>query len=307
MANAPTRSPRFILWLAYLVFSTITMGSVVEVIRDNDYNGRTPGMNWSIACSSLSFVITLIIVIMHMNSVTSLLVVGTKCEGVLLMILVIFWVALVGVVTDSRQGLAVDNLGAVDNGNLYYFSWAGFVCAIVLLTSYLQDAFGINVAGELRDRSPRLSLWSAHLATAIVVMGASSNYYDSSCGIGSSSECSRTIYGIVLGAIATLFAVCIVGLKIATTKAPFLAEALVSFILVVMCGVGVALITSQKGPGAVLGNLYYFTWGSFLTAFMLFASCVDDYNSASSVPSGYDHEQIHTSDDTMGMGVPVSP
>merc|ERR1712165_33430 len=178
----------------------------------------------------------------------------------------------VAVVTDSRQGLAVDEVGAVDNGNLYYFSWAGFVCSILLLTSYLQDAFGINVAGELRNRSPRLSLWSAHLATAIVVMGSSANFYDSTCG--------SAVYGIVYGAMATLGAVAIVGLKIATSKAPFLAEIMVAFILVVLCGFGVAFITSQRGPGAELGNLYYFTLASFLTSFMLLASCVEDYNNA---------------------------
>jgi hypothetical protein len=60
---------------------------------------------------------------MHLNSITSILIVGTKIEGGLCVLLLIFWVALVAVVTDSRQGLAVDNVGAVDNGNLYYFSW----------------------------------------------------------------------------------------------------------------------------------------------------------------------------------------
>ena len=37
----------------------------------------------------------------------------------------------------------------------------------------------------------------------------------------------------------------------------------------------------QNGPGAELGNLYYFTWASFLTAFMLLANCVEDYNTVS--------------------------
>jgi len=228
---------------------------------------------------------------MHSNSVTSLFIVGTKVEGALCVLLVIFWVALVAVVTDSRQGLAVDNVGAVDNGNLYYFSWAGFVCSILLLTSYLQDAFGINVAGELRNRSPRLSLWSAHLATSIVVMGSSANFYDSTCGLGNDDKCSRAVFGIVYGAIATLGAVSIVGLKIATSRAPFLVEILIGFILVVLCGFGVAFITSQKGPGAELGNLYYFTWASFLTAFMLLASCVEDYNAAASTSTQTHEDQ----------------
>ena len=60
---------------------------------------------------------------MHLNSVSSLLIVGTKIEGGLCALLVIFWIALVAVVTDSRTNLAVDEIGAVYNGNLYYFSW----------------------------------------------------------------------------------------------------------------------------------------------------------------------------------------
>ena len=76
-------------------------------------------------------------------------------------------------------------------------------------------------------------------------MGSSANFYDSTCGIGNDEKCSRAVYGIVYGALATLSAVAIVGLKIATSKAPFLAEFLTSFILVVLCGFGVAFITSQ--------------------------------------------------------------
>lgn len=282
MAN-DTRSPRFVLWLAYLVFSIITLGSVVEVVQDNNVeNERTAAESWSLTCAAITFTITTIVNLMHLNSVSSLLIVGTKIEGGLCILLVIFWVALVAVVTDSRTNLAVDEIGAVYNGNLYYFSWAGFVCSILLLTSYLEDAFGINVAGTLRNRSPRLTLWSAHLATSIVVMGSSANFFDSSCGLGEDERCARAVYGIVYGALTTIGAVGIVGLKIATSRAPFVVETLVAFTLVILCGFGVAFITSQRGPGAELGNLYYFTWASFLTSFMLLASLVGDYNAASS-------------------------
>lgn len=278
-----TRSPRFTQWLAFLVFSIITLSAVVEVVKENDkITARSSAANWAITCAAITFTVTTIVNLMHLHPVSSIFIVGTKIEGGLCVLLTIFWVALVAVVTDARQGLAVDEVGAVDNGNLYYFSWAGFICSIMLLTSYLEHAFGINLSGELRNRSPRLTLWSAHLATAIVVMGSSSNFYDGACGIGKSTKCSRAIYGIVYGALATLGAVAIVGLKIATTKAPFLVEVLISFILLVLCGVGVGVITSQNGPGAELGNLYYFTWAAFLTSFMLLASCVEDYNQASS-------------------------
>ena len=48
---------------------------------------------------------------------------------------------------------------------------------------------------------------------------------------------------------------------------------------------GVAYLTSDQGPGAPLGNLYYFTWGSFLSAFMLLASCFEDYQAAKGLGS----------------------
>ena len=35
--------------------------------------------------------------------------------------------------------------------------------------------------------------------------------------------------------------------------------------------------------GAPLGNLYYFTWASFLASFMIMASCFEDYNAAADV------------------------
>lgn len=76
-------------------------------------------------------------------------------------------------------------------------------------------------------------------------MGSSANYFDSSCGLGENEACGRAVYGIVYGALATIGAVGIVGMKIATTRAPFLVETLVAFTLVVLCGFGVAFITSQ--------------------------------------------------------------
>ena len=166
----------------------------------------------------------------------------------------------VAVVTDSRHGIAVDEYGAVENGNLYYFSWAGFVTSVTLLVSYLQHVFGVDVAGEIRTRSVRLTTWSAVLATSLVVMGSSANFYDTSCGGGGGDDgngggngalegkCKRAIFGITLGALTTLASVGVVGLKIATSKVSFLVEAAGSFLMVILYGFGVVILTSQNGP-----------------------------------------------------------
>jgi len=284
MADNDTRSPRFMHWVAFLVFSTITLGSVVEVVKDNRNDTQISysksSERWSIACSAITFIITFIVVVMHSTAVSSLLIVGTKLEGVLVLILFGFWIASVCIITDARYGLAVNLDGGVKNGNLYYFSWAGFVTSVTLVVSYLRHVFGVDVAGEIQTRSARLTGWSAHLACSLVVMGTSANFYDNSCGGNSKSKCSRAVYGIVLGAIGTLFAVTVVSMKVATSKAPFLAEVGLSLILILLYCIGVALITSEEGPGATLGNLYYFSWLGFMSSLWLIASCYEDFISA---------------------------
>lgn len=143
----------------------------------------------------------------------------------------------------------MDEFGAVENGNLYYFSWAGFVTSVTLLVSYLQHVFGLDVAAEMRTRSARLVTWSALLASSLVVMGSSANYYDTGCGGDDEvGKCRRAVFGIVLGALTTLGSVGVVALKIATSKAPFLLEAAGSFVIVVLYGFGVVTLTSQQGP-----------------------------------------------------------
>jgi len=279
------RSPRFTHWMAFLILSTVTMGSTIEANKDdamisNPYTKQS-SKNWAIACSAITFSVTFIVVAMHLNSVSSLFIVGTLLEGIIIVILNIFWVATVWSVTDDK-GIAMTASGAVSNGNIYYFSWAGFVCAVTLLTSYLAGKFQVDVAGELRNRSKRLTTWSAHLASAMVVMGSSASIYDNKCTAFKFSDtlCSRSLYAICIGCISSFIALIIIGMKIANASAPYMLESGFAFLFLICYGVEVALVTSPRGPGAPLGNLYYFSWAAFLSSFFLVASIVEDYNNA---------------------------
>jgi len=290
--QSSNRSPRFTQWLAFLVFSTITLGSSIEATKKDvtfeNINVNESSKKWAVACSAITFGITLLVICMHLNPVTSLFIVGTKLEGILCVILVAFWAATVSTVTDD-SGIAMTSTGAVGNGNIYYFSWAGFVCSVTLLTSYLNGAFGVDVAGEIKSRSARLTTWSAHLAVAMVVMGSAASIYDRKCASGgvalSGAYCNRDLYALILGCLSAFSSLLIIGLKIATTAAPFMLEAGLAFTFLVCYGVEVALVTSPQGPGAPLGNLYYFSWGAFLSSFFLVTSIVEDFNSANASPS----------------------
>mmetsp|Transcript_6786 Transcript_6786/g.10645 ORF Transcript_6786/g.10645 Transcript_6786/m.10645 type:complete len:314 (+) Transcript_6786:81-1022(+) len=273
------RSPRFTLWLAFFAFATITMGSAVSVKKaqaDSNTNAR-----WAVFCAAFSFAITGIVVLMHMSPLFSTYIVGTKLEGVVTVVLAAFWAATVSVVANASTGLAVDanKDNTIVNGNLYYFSWAGFVTSILLVVSYLRGVFGVDLVGEVKNRAARLTLWGGFLACQLVVMGASANIFDKDCANEdtSSSYCKRTKFGISLGAIGTTFALVVVAMKMLTSIAPFVVEGVLALVLCIMNGFGVAFLTSAQGPGSPIGNLYYFSWLSWFTSFMLLGSVYEDY------------------------------
>lgn len=281
------RSPRFIMWLTFFAFATIVMGSAASVKkREQEF---TANARWAVFCSSFSFAVTGVVTAMHLNPVTSTFVVGTKLEGVLTLVLAAFWAATVSVVANASTGLAVDasKENTIVNGNLYYFSWAGFITSVVLMVSYLRHVFGVDLYGEVKNRSARLTLWAGFLACQMVVMGSCANILNKNCNAygqtsydPSGSYCHRTRFGISVGAIGTALALGVVAMKMLTQIAPSVVEGGLSLFLSALNGFGVAFLTSPSGPGSAIGNLYYFSWLSFLSSFMLIANIWQDYQSA---------------------------
>jgi hypothetical protein len=293
------KSPRFMLWLAFFAFATITMGSAVSV--KSSQQEVTTNARWAVFCSAFSFTITGVVSLMHMSPMFSGYIIGTKLEGIITILLAAFWAATVSVVANAATGLAVDSAkdNTIVNGNLYYFSWAGFVTSILLVVSYLRGVFGVDVYGEVRNRAARLTLWAGFLACQLVVMGASANILDKDCTSydSGSSYCRRTKFGISVGAIGTSFCLCVVAMKMLTSVAPIVVEGFLALFLCVLNGFGVAFLTSAEGPGSPIGNLYYFSWLSWLCSFMLIASVYEDYQGGSSSDNQENDQNKTDSDD----------
>mmetsp|Transcript_16531 Transcript_16531/g.37947 ORF Transcript_16531/g.37947 Transcript_16531/m.37947 type:complete len:327 (-) Transcript_16531:72-1052(-) len=284
------RSPRFGQWVAFLAFSIITLGAAVEEKNTNASSGTAlTNQRWAIACSAITFGFTAIMVGLHFHPVASTIVVGTKIEGAVILVMAAFWAGTVSIVSDARHGLAVSSDGDVSNGNLYYFSWAGFVCSVMLCVSYLRAVFGVDVASEIQNRSARLSLWSALLAAELIVMGSCANIFDQECAPRTTEAvtfCQRTKFGIAVGVIGTAFSLGVVGMKVATSQAPFLLEFVFAIFLVILNAFGVGYLTSPNGPGKGLGNLYYFSWISLLSSSMIGLSCFQDYKGGADADAG---------------------
>jgi len=260
------------------------MGSAVSVKKSE--NAVSSNANWAIFCSGFSFATTGVVTLMHLSPRFSFYVVGTKIEGILTLVLAAFWSGMVSVVANATSGLAIDTGdedNTIVNGNLYYFSWAGFVTSILLGIMYLRGVFGVDLYGEVRNRSARLTLWAGLLACELVVMGASANILDKDCTGNNvydpvSGYCRRTKFGVAIGVIGTCFSLGVVSMKMLTAISPLVWEGVLSLLLCILNGFGVAFLTSAEGPGSTIGNLYYFSWLSWLCSFMLIANVHEDFN-----------------------------
>ena len=283
--------------------------------QKNDLEDANSAAKWAVACSAITFSVTALVLLAHMIPVASTIVVGSKIEGLLTFLLMGFWTATVSIVTntDNDLGAVQSDTNQVNNGNLYYFSWAGFVLAIVLFVSYLRSAYGLDLVDAMKGRASRLTHWAGMLAAAMVVMGSSARVFTQDCDTNENDEvqfptayCTRTKFAIALGAIGVFFSLVVVAVKLVCSSAtPFTLEFAVSSLLTVMNTFGVAYITSNSGPGRAIGNLYYFSWISFIISAVIAVECFNASKAPpqeedSSVPgasSGVDMESNNPSKD----------
>uniref|UniRef100_A0A7S3DV48 Uncharacterized protein n=1 Tax=Entomoneis paludosa TaxID=265537 RepID=A0A7S3DV48_9STRA len=272
------RSPRFTSWVFFLICSVITLKASVEVRNDmEDPNGAS---KWAVTCSAITFSVTALVALVHLAPVYSSLIIGSKIEGLIILIMTGFWAATVSIVSNTNNDLGAvkSDTNQVSNGNLYYFSWAGFVTAIQLLVSYLKSSFGIDLMDEVSGRGARLMYWAGLLTAAIVVLGSSARVMNEDCtseheGDFPSSYCARTKLGVGLGSVGFAFSIIVVGMKLVRSTPPFTVEFALASLLTVLNAFGVAYITSNSGPGRAIGNLYYSSWISFLLSAYLAVDC----------------------------------
>lgn len=237
---------------------------------------------------------TAVVVLVHLVPVTSAIFVGSLVEGLLALLMVGFWTATVSIVnnTDNDLGTIQSDTNQVSNGNLYYFSWAGFVLSVILLVSNLRSVYGLDLVDAMKKKGQptaiRLTHWAAFLAASMVVMGSSCRVFTQDCGDGDTasqaatfpeSYCTRTKFAVAVGVIGVCLSLAVIASKLsflsasASSSSSFRLETCVSSFLTVLNVFGVGYITSNSGPGRAIGNLYYFSWISFLLAVVISAEC----------------------------------
>jgi len=272
---------RFKLWAFYATFTlilTIAIGQVETDAEENvDDTTAKSDKAWGLALSILSLITISFTLYSHLNQSLRSAIIDKKIEGGIILLLAIFSTVLVAIVSGPYRGLAVDNDGAVFIGNMYYFAWAGFINSILILSSFIESAYGFNLRQTMRSRSSSFTYWSALLVSSLIVMASSSEIYDKNCDVAAEDKpqpfCSRTVLGVSVGTIGVIFALAIVVMKISLGAAPFLIEVGLDLMLFILYIVETAYVTDIQGPGSPLGNLYYFSWISFLLTIGVGKAC----------------------------------
>lgn len=278
-------SPRFKNWLLHLIFAIIVLASVVSVETDDDeVNASKTNKTWGIVLSIIILIVGGGVVSLHLFNVGGI-VIGSKSEAAIPLVLSWFWIAMVCVVTGPVGGLAIDNEGAVYAGNLYYFTWGGLFISILICAAVIEEIYSIDIAHEMNNRSTSFMYWIGLLTTSVIVLAVAADIYNLKCDGDDKDEalkayCKRCAFGVASGTIGAIFALVIVALKMAIGVAPFLLETGLCVILIILSIFEVGYITDDEAPGAPLGNLYYFSWFSFFLSLRVAKACYDDFLTA---------------------------
>eukprot|EP00816_Leptocylindrus_hargravesii_P004471 CAMPEP_0196817032 /NCGR_PEP_ID=MMETSP1362-20130617/58408_1 /TAXON_ID=163516 /ORGANISM="Leptocylindrus danicus, Strain CCMP1856" /LENGTH=718 /DNA_ID=CAMNT_0042194565 /DNA_START=1 /DNA_END=2157 /DNA_ORIENTATION=+ len=215
----------------------------------------------------------------------------------------LMWTSCCIVLFHSRDSLALDSFGYVRCANLFFFSWMslGISCFILVLCF---DPHYIIISAL----NQRILHWLALALFLSVILVSSVQIMSEDCvhGVahGDDSEkryeffwetdylCRRTRYGAFIGAIGmalSLFVIYYKGLfadvSPTSPSLPTIGETngenvgALNFeynaatILALLIGVGGAVITSSRGPGKSFGNLFFFSWFSFMLSLAIWFEC----------------------------------
>ncbi len=200
----------------------------------------------------------------------------------------------VGTATNPATGMAVNTSGGISFGNLFYSTWASFISAMGGLLSYLRTERGFDVSNELSSRGNRFRTWAILIVVTLIVMGSAASCYDAKCDemytdVRPVKYCRRAAFGVSAGCIGCVASLAVVAMRMScATMTPegranrtiFIIEGVLSVVLFCIFGFAVAYVTSEKGPGAPLGNLYYSSWVAFGLTFFVATSCFEEFQAA---------------------------
>ena len=149
--------------------------------------------------------------------------------------------------------------------------------AFLVFLGFMKDKTGSGEGASTSDF--KCSSWGAFMLTSFITMVAAARIFDDAeCddesddvefvylpGVDYESFCDRTKFAVGLGCVSGIFALIWLPVGNRFLKNQWI-HAFVAWFFLALWTIGVALITfgdAEKRPAQFLGNLYFFTWGSF--------------------------------------------
>lgn len=285
-------------WFAVMAFSAVALAAMVTNFNTDSIKDETREVKWAVSAISIALSMSTLSVVA--NQLLRDRFMNTNIETGMALLTFGFWTAVLPTIMNPSNQLAVNNyVSGITNLNLYFFSWIAFfisflnffACTSMSLRT-LMDVVN-DTTSDTKNRCARTS-WAGLMLTSFVVMIAATRIYqdvncDQSSGLVTFFDevCDRTKFGVALGAISTVVAAIWLIASMFWMKGSF--GTMVEFGLVVflmaMWIVGVILLTFDEGksPGSGIGNLYFFTWGSWcINVFMTMNSFQNFMNSSKS-------------------------
>lgn len=165
---------------------------------------------------------------------------------------------------NPQEGFNVGLASPQLNGNLYFFAWFSLIASFVLWFQYLMSAYKVGGDEESRkNKNHSPLLWAGACFSSFVVMVAAVRLYmtDGVCD-ESDALCKRTKFAVSLGTVSAFVSM---GHMAVGHMCTSMMDMILSVVMLILWAFGVSYITfGANAPGAMLGNLYFGTWISFV-------------------------------------------
>jgi len=254
-------------WMMVAAFSTIALVSITSsFVDDEKLKDQEKETKWAVSAISVALVFSAIAV--FANFLLKEKFVGTIMEGGLAILTCGFWASVLPAIMDGDNYLAmkpdVFGITTMENPNLYFFSWGAFIMSFFVLYGYLQR--GAKLSGY------QVVSWANLAMTSFVVMVSASRLFeDLNCDNTTSlteDRCKRTKLAVSVGVISAIVSLVYAFLGRFMEKGGKFKKmlyVLVTWVVFVLWIFGIIYICfgGVKAAAPNLGNLYFFTWGSF--------------------------------------------
>jgi hypothetical protein len=251
----PKRPVRLPAWVFMMICSIVLLAAMSS-------RGVTTGAEkWVIALGSLSLILSLFAIVAYLVPDLRICFLGELPEAALSLCLLVGWIAGLPIIMAPSRTLAVassgDGLNYVWNANLYFFSWAAFICIAFISASIVMETIS-GVQDALSSITPKLAKWFMLVITSLIVM-ASAIQFQTSQGCSTSqvesATCTSNKFAISLGVIGFVLGSLVVALLSYMTHFHVYAETGIALFMFVMYTAGVGVITFDYGSGVTIGNL----------------------------------------------------